>query len=75
MPWGSQVTVSNSRRPLVAISATQLSDLASTDWFVRRVLGLLKVDCGEYEEAASTRAKARGLGDTSEEVALNLCGR
>lgn len=62
-----------SKLPEALETARKAVDLAPTDWFVRRVLGLLEVDCGEYEAAAPTLAKARELGDASEEVAVNLC--
>jgi tetratricopeptide (TPR) repeat protein len=46
--------------------------LAPADTFAHRVLGLLQVDRGEYEAAVSELGKAKELGDTSVEVALNL---
>lgn len=46
--------------------------LTPADPFVHRVLGLLEIDHGEYEAATSTLMRAKELGDTSEEVTLNL---
>jgi tetratricopeptide (TPR) repeat protein len=46
--------------------------IAPDDPFVYRVLGFLQIDRDD-EEAAIALARARQLGDTSEDLVLNLC--